>query len=193
LPFVSLERDPGVVACARNLVVLRRPVADDADDWVALRKANWTYLRRAEPTPRERDPNSHDAFARLLDSCDTDRSARFLLRLADSDEVVGQISLSEISRGAFQSCYIGYWVGRRYAGRGLMSDGLRQAVAFAFQTLELHRVEANIAPANKASRAVAARCGFRLEGRARGLLHIDGRWRDHERWAVLNARYPAGR
>ena len=170
---------------AGKRVLLRPPTRGDRDMWCALRLANWRYLRRAEPTPAPgSDPNGHAAFDRMLASAKTDRTARFLVFLCDSGEVVGQITFSGISRGCFQSCFVGYWIGRAHGGQGLMSEALALAVRHAFDGLKLHRVEANIAPSNRVSRAVAKRCGFRFEGRARALLHLDGRWRDHERWAV---------
>ena len=101
---------------------------------------------------------------------------------------MGQISLSDISRGCFQSCFVGYWMGRAFARQGMMIEALSLAVHHAFVGLGLHRVEANIAPSNNVSRAVAARCGFRYEGRARRLMHLAGRWRDHERWAITFER-----
>jgi ribosomal-protein-alanine N-acetyltransferase len=76
-------------------------------------------------------------------------------------------------------------MGHAYTGQGYMTEALSLAVRHAFYQLGLHRVEANIMPSNLASRVVAARCGFRLEGRARRLLHLAGRWRDHERWAII--------
>lgn len=68
-----------------------------------------------------------------------------------------------------------------------MTEALSLAVDYALTALDLHRVEANIAPSNHSSRAVAIHCGFHFEGRARRLLHLDGRWRDHERWAIIRA------
>jgi [ribosomal protein S5]-alanine N-acetyltransferase len=167
-------------------IVLRLPAAADCNEWIRLRQANWRYLRSAEPTPLEGfDPCGPEAFDKLLAGVATERSVRMLVCSASEGGILGQISFSDISRGCFQSCFVGYWMRRDYAGSGLMSEALSMAVHYAFSGLELHRVEANIAPGNLASRAVAARCGFRCEGRARRLLHLDGRWRDHERWAII--------
>jgi ribosomal-protein-alanine N-acetyltransferase len=177
----------GVPVITGQRVLLRPPAKSDRDAWCDLRRANWNFLRRAEPTPQPgNDPNGAAAFDRMLASAHTERTVRFLVCLREGGQVVGQVTFSDISRGCFQSCFVGYWIGRAYSGRGLMSEALALAIVYAFSTLKLHRVEANIAPSNRRSLAVAKRCGLRYEGRARGLLHLDGRWRDHERWAVIN-------
>jgi ribosomal-protein-alanine N-acetyltransferase len=56
---------------------------------------------------------------------------------------------------------------------------------YAFRELQLYRVEANIQPGNRASLALAQRCGFTKEGFSRRYLQVNGEWRDHERWALL--------
>jgi len=92
--------------------------------------------------------------------------------------------LSQIVRGAFQSAYLGYYAHERHARQGLMREAMAQAVAHAFGPLGLHRLEANIQPANHASIALARSAGFRLEGFSPRYLLIGGRWRDHERYAI---------
>jgi [ribosomal protein S5]-alanine N-acetyltransferase len=163
------------------------PMERDRDEWMKLRRANWRYLRAAEPTPAPgTDPCGAAAFDRVLDSAVTERTLRLLVCTHSNDAIMGQISFGGISRGCFQSCFVGYWIGRAFAGQGLMIEALSLAVRYAFVRMGLHRIEANIAPSNHSSRAVADRCGFRYEGRARRLLHLAGRWRDHERWAIIS-------
>lgn len=70
-----------------------------------------------------------------------------------------------------------------------MREGLALALDHAFGPLRLHRLEANIQPANEASRRLVERLGFRLEGSSPGYLKIRGRWREHERWAILREEW----
>jgi ribosomal-protein-alanine N-acetyltransferase len=166
-------------------VFLRLPRADDAPEWIRLRQVSRAHLRPTEPAaPRGVDPFGASGFERMLAGASTERALRLLICLRKSNDIVGQVSLTDISRGCFQSCYVGYWIGRPFAGQGFMSEALALALRYAFVTLGLHRVEANIMPSNAPSRAVAAHCGLRCEGRARRLLRLAGRWRDHERWAI---------
>ncbi len=95
------------------------------------------------------------------------------------------VNLDDIVRGCFRSAYLGYYAFAPYAGRGLMQKGLSQVVTHAFEKMKLHRLEANIQPGNTASRALVKKLGFQREGFSRRYLKINGRWRDHERWAIL--------
>ena len=88
-------------------------------------------------------------------------------------------------RGPFRSAYLGYYAFVAHQGRGHMSEGLRLVLRRAFGRLGLHRVEANVHPGNTSSRALVRRLGFRREGFSRRYLKVAGRWRDHERWALL--------
>ena len=98
---------------------------------------------------------------------------------------MGTMNLSQIFHGGFRSAYLGYYVGARYANRGYMTEALQMTLKYAFEDLKLHRLEANIQPQNIASIALVRRAGFVKEGFSRRYLKIGGRWRDHERWAIL--------
>jgi [ribosomal protein S5]-alanine N-acetyltransferase len=108
-------------------------------------------------------------------------------------ELAGVINLNEIVRYAFQSAYLGYYAFAPHAGKGLMRAGFELVLAHAFGDLGLHRVEANIQPANKRSIAFVRSLGFRHEGLARRYLKIGGRWCDHEHWALLKEEWRGSR
>jgi ribosomal-protein-alanine N-acetyltransferase len=100
--------------------------------------------------------------------------------------IVGDISFSNILRGIFLSCFLGYNLGVDHIGKGYMTEALSAAITYAFGPMGLHRLEANIMLANMASIRLAERLGFECEGTSRRLLKIDGVWEDHLRYVLLN-------
>ncbi len=131
-----------------------------------------------------RSPTSAEDFQGYL-KADTARNERLVLRKRDNNEIVGAFNLNEIVRGVFQSAYLGYYAFTPHQGQGLMSEGMQLLQRHAFSTLKLHRIEANIQPDNLESIALVKATGFQLEGLSRRYLKIRGRWRDHQRWALL--------
>ena len=109
----------------------------------------------------------------------------FLIWSDEPRALVGVVNVNEIVRGSFCSAYLGYYAFVPYAGRGLMKEGLAQVIAHVFKKTKLHRLEANIRPGNIRSKALVKSLGFRREGLSPRYLKINGRWRDHERWAIL--------
>ena len=128
-------------------------------------------------------PSTPDEFAAYLRRLRRRNQFGFLVGTLEDGGMVGVINVSEVVLGAFRSAFLGYYGFAASTGRGLMTEGLRGVLAIAFDDLGLHRVEANIQPGNEASRRLAERCGFVLEGFSREYLMVDGAWRDHERWA----------
>ncbi len=99
-------------------------------------------------------------------------------------EMVGVITVSEIVRGAFQSAYFGYFTFAPYQGKGYMKQGLSLAITEAFTEYQLHRLEANIQPGNTTSMYLVESLGVRHEGFSPRYLFINGKWQDHERYAI---------
>ena len=161
-------------------VFLRSPAAADRDEFVALMRASRSFHR-----PWATAPTDHERFAAYLaDSRRADFEAMLVCRQEDH-AIVGFFNLSQIVRRSLQSAYLGYAAGKPFAGHGYMREGLGLVLRHAFVDLRLHRIEANIQPGNHASIALARGAGFRREGFSPRYLKIGGRWRDHERWAIL--------
>jgi [ribosomal protein S5]-alanine N-acetyltransferase len=161
-------------------VFLRPPVPGDRDEFVSLMRASRSFHRPWATAPT--DPERFAAY--IADSRRPDFEAMLLCRLEDH-AIAGFFNLSQIVRRTMQSAYLGYAVGKRYSGQGYMREGIELVLRHAFADLRLHRVEANIQPGNQASIALARGAGFHREGFSPRYLKIGGRWRDHERWAIL--------
>lgn len=102
--------------------------------------------------------------------------------------IVGDCSLANIVRGAFQACHLGYNLDESHVGKGLMQEALTAVIAFAFDTLLLHRVMANHLPDNHRSAKTLAALGFETEGLAKDYLFLGGAWRDHVLTSKINPR-----
>jgi ribosomal-protein-alanine N-acetyltransferase len=136
--------------------------------------------------PWVQPPGTPDAFREYLARRQEPRGSAFFIWLEESSELVGVVNLDEIVHGFFRSAYLGYYAFVPHAGHGLMKDGLAQVITHAFKVMKLHRLEANIQPGNRPSKALVKKLGFRREGLSPRYLKINGRWRDHERWAILS-------
>lgn len=114
------------------------------------------------------------------------RSCRCFLFLPKSNRVIGVANLSNIVRGVFQACHLGYSLDERHVGHGYMTEGLEALIAYAFADLRLRRIMANYIPWNRRSHRVLERLGFVIEGYAKGYLRIDGQWQDHVLTSLTN-------
>jgi ribosomal-protein-alanine N-acetyltransferase len=161
-------------------VVLRMPVKGDAAEFTAVNRRSAEFNRGlASP------PTTAKQFAAFVKRNSQPDGACFLICRAEDGAVMGSIALSQIFRGGFRSAYLGYQIGEEFSGQGYTTEALQLMLRHAFVELKLHRLEANIQPSNAASIALVKRAGFTKEGYSRRYLKIGGRWRDHERWAIL--------
>jgi ribosomal-protein-alanine N-acetyltransferase len=154
------------------------------------RKREAEFLERVQKSqklhrPWLKAPRTSEQYRELLTRSRSERQASFFVCTADTSALAGVINLNEIVRGLFQSAYLGYYAFEPFAGLGHMSEGLTLVLEQAFGPLGLHRVEANVQPGNQRSVRLVADLGFRLEGLSPRYLKIGGRWRDHQRWAIL--------
>lgn len=169
-------------------LLLRPTLPADAAAMAAFYERNEEHLREMTPL---RPPGYHDieAWRERLVGFEHERCDGRALRLAlwsrhDSSHIIGNANFSNVIRGAFQACYLGYDLDANYQGRGLMHEALVAALTYVFEELGLHRVMANYRPENQRSGRLLRRLGFVEEGYARDYLFISGAWRDH----VLTAR-----
>jgi [ribosomal protein S5]-alanine N-acetyltransferase len=186
-----LRPSPGIDPDAEirgERVCLRFPAMGDYAAWAELRALSRQHLTRWEPQ-WARDELTRSAFRRRLRAAQ--RDARddlgygYLIFAETPLRLVGGLNISNVRRGIAQMASIGYWIGAPYTGRGLMTEAVRTVAPFAFSALRLHRLEAACLPANAPSMRVLEKAGFRPEGQARKYLKIDGRWQDHNLYALL--------
>ena len=168
-------------------VVLRTPTAGDQDEFIACMRAS-RALHRPWITGM---PDTPDRYATYLARVEDPRAAPFLARRSEDGAIVGFLNLSEIVRGPFKSAFLGYGGVAGFERQGYMTEAMQLVLRQAFAELGLHRLEANIQPANTASIALAKRAGFELEGFSPRYLKVGGRWRDHERWAIRSETWRA--
>jgi ribosomal-protein-alanine N-acetyltransferase len=169
-------------------VYLRYPKPDDYRELAALYRRSSSHFRGLVQPRYDRK-----AFDQLLAEEHNDETEFFLIIRKADDAIVGTIGLSQIFRRRFQNAYLGYLLGAGYTGNGYMTEAVRQILRFAFRDLKLHRVEANVQPDNLPSIAVLKRNGFKREGFSEKYLKIGGRWRDHERWALVRENWKPGK
>jgi ribosomal-protein-alanine N-acetyltransferase len=176
-------------------VFLRYPQMADFAAWSALRGQSREFLAPWEPT-WALDELSRGAFRRRIRRYQreirNDLAYPFFLFRKHDNLLLGGCTLSNVRRGVTQSAALGYWIGEPYARHGHMRAALSAILPFVFQVLGLHRLEAACIPENEASRALLLKLGFREEGRARRYLQINGEWRDHVLFALLEDDRPVG-
>jgi ribosomal-protein-alanine N-acetyltransferase len=161
-------------------IALRSPVAGDASAFLAA-----VHASRRLHRPWVHPPRTRADFLQYLHRMDAPGQHAFLVCRREGGALVGVVNLTHVIMGALRSGYLGYYAFSGHEGQGLMREGLQAVVRHAFRTLKLHRLEANIQPANAPSTALVRACGFAREGYSPRYLKIGGRWRDHERWALL--------
>ena len=176
---------------AGEIGFLRRPREADRAEWCRLRRRSGRFLARWEPR-RDKAIGSPKEFDSCLAANRSRRNERYLLCRNTDTCIVGQVSIMMIERGPFQNAILGYWIGKPFARKGWGKEMVTLAIRRAFEDLDLQRLEANILPSNKASKALVDSLGFRNEGYSIGYLEIDGKRRDHERWALLSKEWKGG-
>ncbi|GAB2523836.1 GNAT family N-acetyltransferase [Microbulbifer agarilyticus] len=162
---------------------------DDAARLSRFYEVNQTHLQAWEPSKSEGYHSESSWEARLQEWCspvDSANSFHFISIEPGSDEIVAVCSLTNVVRGPFRACYMGYAVDHRYEGRGVMKALCQHVIDYAFTDLSLNRVMANYMPRNGRSAILLKSLGFVKEGEAKRYLKINGIWEDHILTSLLN-------
>lgn len=163
----------------------------DAEALVAFQIENRAHLQPWEPlrAPEFFTVTAAEQRLALMEQQMTDgASLHLLLRGRITGAVLGECNFTNIVRGPFQACFLGFSIGSRYEGRGLMSEALSTAIDHVFNQYRLHRIMANHRPENLRSGKLLAKLGFEREGLARAYLKINGEWADHVLTSRINPR-----
>ena len=175
--------------------VLLRPlgVADFAA-WSEVRTRSGEWLLRWEPRRLPGQPDvttDRDAFSVRCSARERERQlgTGYGFGIFVEGRFAGEINLSSIQRGPFQSAYVGYWIDEAVAGQGYTPEALEVLARFAFAEPRLHRIQVSIIPRNTASRRVVEKLKIRDEGVAERYLEINGVWEDHVRYAITSEEW----
>ena len=154
---------------------------DHVDAMLRYRTRNAAYLQPWEPRRPERDASTWRAQLMIWKTESDAQKARHLGVFLDdtTDELIGIVHLTNVVRGVFQACHLGFSLVEKQQGHGYMREALQAVLRIAFDDWDLHRVMANHLPHNTRSAAVLDKLDFVVEGEAKSYLKIDGRWQDH--------------
>lgn len=162
-----------------NRVIIRRLARNDCEEFVSLVRSSEKFLH-----PWVVLPDTAAKFGDYLKRFDGVAAEALLICTCEYGNIVGAASISNILREPYQRGVLGYNSFASTARQGYMFEGLRLIIRFAFADLGLHRLEADIQPENNPSLKLAHRLGLRREGFSPEYIHIQGVWKDHERWAM---------
>ncbi|OFW77122.1 MAG: alanine acetyltransferase [Alicyclobacillus sp. RIFOXYA1_FULL_53_8] len=171
---------------------LRQLELNDAVSLLDLRQRNREFLVPWEPV----QPESHftligqqEAIEKLRSNWESGTGYGFGIFLRSTGLLVGRITLSNVVRGAWESCTLGYFLDQGMNGRGYMTEAVRLTAAFAFQDANLHRVQAAVMPKNAGSIRVLENVGFRYEGFAEYYLRINDVWEHHNLYSMTRENW----
>jgi len=169
---------------------LRLPGQSDFKSWAMLREESIEFLEPWEPSwsidhLSKKNFNNRVYWSQKAVGDGTAVPVFMILR--STGKILGAITLDNIRRGPAQVGTLGYWIGKNYARNGFMREAIEALVYYAFDSMDLSRIEAACLPDNLASRSVLEKSGFKYEGVAQSYLQINGRWRNHVLYACLRS------
>lgn len=180
-----------VVRIEGDRFTLRTFVESDAKELAELLQNNKFYWATHEPLHEAEFYTEEAQFKKILESMHllhANREFSFGIYTKGQERLIGHIALYAIKRLPYSSAFIGYSIDENYSGQGITTEAVNHVVDFAFNVIQLHRVEAYVSPKNIASVKVLENAHFHREGLLRELLYINGAWQDHYMYAKINDR-----
>lgn len=182
------KKDDRTVRLIGESCTLRTFHEGDAKQLAYLMARNKYFWSTYEPLQREDFYTEETQYKKIIESLQLKAMGReytFGIFTLDGRQLIGHISLYGIKRFPYSSAFVGYAMDEHYTGKGIATEAVKLVIQFAFDYLNLHRIEAFIAPENKKSIRVVEKMGFQQEGLMRELLYINGKWVDHYMYALL--------
>lgn len=182
------KKDDRTVRLIGKSCTLRTFHEGDAKQLAYLMARNKYFWSTYEPLQREDFYTEETQYKKIIESLQLKAMGReytFGIFTLDGRQLIGHISLYGIKRFPYSSAFVGYAMDEHYTGKGIATEAVKLVIQFAFDYLNLHRIEAFIAPENKKSIRVVEKMGFQQEGLMRELLYINGKWVDHYMYALL--------
>ena len=169
-------------------VFLRPPKRRDALKWQKLRMSSKSFLVPWEPS-WDASSCTRRAYLRYFKNsnylANMDRAYSFLIFKTEDKTLLGGINVGNVRRGVAQSASLGYWIGEKHSRNGYMKEALNLLIPSLFIDLRLNRIEAATLEENIASKNLLKKIGFKKEGVLRKYLKINGTWRDHILYGLL--------
>jgi len=173
-------------------VFLRPPKRRDALKWQKLRMSSKSFLVPWEPS-WDASSCTRRAYLRYFKNsnylANMDRAYSFLIFKTEDKTLLGGINIGNVRRGVSQSASLGYWIGEKYSRNGYMKEALKLLIPSLFVDLRLNRIEAATLEDNIASKNLLKKIGFKKEGVFRKYLKINGAWRDHILYGLLESDF----
>jgi len=177
-------------------LLLRQFEIRDADEFYRLEEKNMK-LHLAPYSPQKPEHASEAEGIRSMremlrttnERWDDGLDHRFAIILKQSDAIIGQIGITNIIRNVAQSAFIGYWIGYEYLKKGYATEALVLALHYAFEFAKLHRISLWIVPDNAPSLRMAEKLKLRHEGTALKSLHLGGKWKDTDIYAMTSEEW----
>lgn len=185
----SKKKDEQTVRIQGEKCYLRTFSEGDARELASLLSRNKYFWSTYEPLHRDAFYTEQEQYKKILEGLQMmalKREYSFGIYSNETDILIGHISLYAIKKLPYSSAFVGYAMDEQFTKRGIATEAVKLVTKFAFNYLNLHRIEAYISPKNIGSIRVVEKIGFQKEGLLRELLFINGYWVDHYLYAILN-------